>query len=449
MSSILNNKEIKDYSNFKVIIADTEYETFDEILKIKENFSFINLSSEFAVNFIIEYEKINLMVLSQNITNYRELIKKAERKKIKTIVLGENIPYPLKHERLLKILIDEYEKDISNKIGHKSFFSFSKFFGLSGLDKSNKKDPVKFMQDTNLKDDNCNEILDNLKNISQDENQDNKTDANLPQGNETITGEEGLGPSKNDFYKVEKIKDDETFNIKTIKQKIVTVFRAKGGVGSTTIAVFLAFIVNTIKTLIIDLNFNEGCSDLGYYLNTPKIPNLFSFLDNYNNEGFNRSIINVNQNIDIILPPANYEFSKKVDVKDIYCLTNFARKKYDLVIFDMPNQISEMCLGITDITDLLVLVSDLNLGSVGRLLEIVKKYIYEDLEKILIINKVNNSFNTGIDSIALKKHLNLQNYLCIPYFSDLDSQRVLTYSKFENLSGFKDLKNVALKIFTQ
>ena len=92
---ILNNKEIKDYSNFKVIIADTEYETFDEILKIKENFSFINLSSEFAVNFIIEYEKINLMVLSQNITNYRELIKKAERKKIKTIVLGENIPYPL------------------------------------------------------------------------------------------------------------------------------------------------------------------------------------------------------------------------------------------------------------------------------------------------------------------------------------------------------------------
>ena len=118
------------------------------------------------------------------------------------------------------------------------------------------------MQDTNLKDDNCNEILDNLKNISQDENQDNKTDANLPQGNETITGEEELGPSKNDFYKVEKIKDDETFNIKTIKQKIVTVFRAKGGVGSTTIAVFLAFIVNTIKTLIIDLNFNEGCSDL-------------------------------------------------------------------------------------------------------------------------------------------------------------------------------------------
>ena len=58
MSSILNNKEIKDYSNFKVIIADTEYETFDEILKIKENFSFINLSSEFAVNFIIEYEKL-------------------------------------------------------------------------------------------------------------------------------------------------------------------------------------------------------------------------------------------------------------------------------------------------------------------------------------------------------------------------------------------------------
>jgi len=457
MSNILNNKEKKDYSNFKVIIADTEYETFDEILKIKENFSFINLSSEFAVSFIIEYEKINLMILSQNIINYRELIKKAERKKIKTIVLGENIPYPLKHEKVLKILIDEYEKDIKNKIKRKSFFSFSKVFSLPSLDKDNKEVSAKLSnstEDANLEGTKHNEILDNTKSISQDanqdENKDNKIDINSPQSKGFIARKEEFNPSKKNFYTVKKIKDNnETFNIKTIKQKIVTIFRAKGGVGSTTIAFFLASIVSSIKTLIIDLNFNEGCSDLGYYLNTPKTPNLFSFLDNYNNEGFNRSIINVNQNIDIILPPANYEFSKKIDVKDIYCLTNFARKKYDLVIFDMPNQISEMCLGITDITDLLVLISDLNLGSIGRLLEIVKKYIYEDLEKILIINKVNNSFNTNIDIVTLKKCLNLQNCLCIPYFSDLDSQKVLTYSKFENLSGFKDLKNIALKIFTE
>ena len=63
---------------------------------------------------------------------------------------------------------------------------------------------------------------------------------------------------ENQYKNIEKVK--------AVKQKIITVFRAKGGVGTTTISYFMATLLKNIKTLIIDLNFNEGCSDLGLSL---------------------------------------------------------------------------------------------------------------------------------------------------------------------------------------
>ena len=51
-----NNLLNKFEGRLNVIVADVDWETFETVSQIKRDFNFINLSSEFAVNFILEYE---------------------------------------------------------------------------------------------------------------------------------------------------------------------------------------------------------------------------------------------------------------------------------------------------------------------------------------------------------------------------------------------------------
>jgi len=147
--------------------------------------------------------------------------------------------------------------------------------------------------------------------------------------------------------------------------------------------------------LFIDLNFNEGGGDISYYLNIPKTPNILNFLDGYSKESLDNAVIKFRNNLDILQSPPTFEQSKRVDLQDIYCLTDIAKKKYHLLIIDLPNQLNDMWLGVMDLSDLIILVSDTSIGSIGRLLKINNRYLYKGLEKLLVLNMCDdqNSFN--------------------------------------------------------
>lgn len=434
MSNILNNSnKQKDFSEFKIIFADTELEIFAEAEKIKKNFCFINLSSEYAVNFVMEYEKINILFISKNISNFESIIERAKSKKIKSFIIEKDLPKKFDYKNLEKIILKEFD---ANSINKKQIIKKQDIFKKiiesdKQIDKNNTKEEVDI---NNI----CEkEIALEKKSIKNKKlkiknNEKDYLTANVVNEREN---------KKKDQYKsIEKVK--------TVKQKIITVFRAKGGVGSTTISFFIATLLNNIKTLIIDLNFNEGCSDLGYYLNTPKTPNLTFFSDGYDKNSLQNCLISISNNVDIILPPPSHEVSKNIDLKEIYTLVELARKKYDLMIFDLPNKINEFYLGITDISDTLLIISDESMGSLGRITEIVKKYIYDGLKKVFVINKVKNSSNINKNIEIIKKYLELDYFLLIPYLKELDSHLDLKKAYFENLEGFNNLKDTALKILT-
>ncbi|MCL6087107.1 MAG: AAA family ATPase, partial [Actinobacteria bacterium] len=245
-----------------------------------------------------------------------------------------------------------------------------------------------------------------------------------------------------------KLKNVE-YQIKTIRQKIIAVTKAKGGVGATVISIFLGLMFKELKTLLIDLNFNEGGSDFGYYLDIPKTPNLMVFTEGYDKNAFSNSVYNIIDNLDIIQSPPTYMQSKEIDLKDIYNLTDIARKKYDLIIFDLPNYINEFYLGIVDLADLLIMVSDCTTGSIGRLLNINSKYIYNELEKILIINKYNkfNSLKISIDS--LKDYFNLKNITTLKEMDILNCKSDFKLFNFNNIDDFRNLSNIATEILTK
>ena len=54
----------KEIESLKVIIADTDLKTFEELKALSDQYNTVFLSSDFAVNFILEYEKIDAVLIS-------------------------------------------------------------------------------------------------------------------------------------------------------------------------------------------------------------------------------------------------------------------------------------------------------------------------------------------------------------------------------------------------
>lgn len=113
------------------------------------------------------------------------------------------------------------------------------------------------------------------------------------------------------------------------RQKIVSVCRAKGGVGCSVVSLGLAYSLSReIKTLLIDLNLAEGGGDLSYYLNLPEYPHMGVFRDN-----LEQCSINVEPNFYVLQAPRHVtnEGEKVCRIIDL------AKQDFDAVVIDLPN----------------------------------------------------------------------------------------------------------------
>ncbi len=606
--------------NFNVIIADTDWETFEALSGIRENYNFLNLSSEFAVNFILDYEKIDVIIISLKIGGLEAIEKKAERKKTKVYLLGKDLKCPVDREEVLRTLKKEYDEKIIQRQpgqGGQIMASFKKLFKFmptestrpdkpAGNRQTNKKivdkriafnkpadkntsnsGPVNIKhgkkQDKKSQfyndfwkevateaDENCldseevkkpgqnmheygkneyrkdkewtpkleqtlegkvenNEFpgfdLQDNKKYAADKNFENNgskikgfdhisVDNSFKQGQETnnpdinssetdnpkitnpytknphtnnsdATNSYITNPDTNDAYtnnldsdsqyaddlytinskinnphtndsyfndpygaafeKNSRLEEKEnlmqmTGKVITIKQKIMVFVKAKGGVGSTFLSLYLAHEFRKLKTLLIDLNFSEGGSDIGYYLGMPKSPNMMLFTEGYNRASMDNSVISFKGHFDILQSPPSYDLTKKLDMQDIYSIVDVAKKKYHLLIFDLPNQVDDIFFGVLDMADIAILVSDYTPGSIGRLASINKRFIYNDMEKILVLNKNKNN-----NSHSFIKN-NISEFFSLKEIVNIDENSMLSgksdfwgcdFSNFKEMLGFK------------
>ena len=353
--------------NFYVIIADTEWQTFEALSDIRENYNFMNLSSEFAVNFILDYEKIDIIIISRKIGGLEAIAKKAERKKTKVYVLGKDLSYPVDREEVFSLLKREYDEKILLKqtdSNRRIMPSFGRIFRLKPKD-STGPGKLSGKVPANKKYTDIKHAEKKHANIKPDKKQDKKSqfyndfwkDLGLEANDNYLDSEEIKKPDHNmheygknnarsskqdltvnierekeefldfDLHNSKKYMADGNFEsddykindfdnsrpessfirsldvnnsgkklqagkneslipmpgkVITIKQKIMVFVKAKGGVGSTFLSLYLAYEFRKLKTLLIDLNFSEGGSDIGYYLGMPKTPNMVIFTEGYN-----------------------------------------------------------------------------------------------------------------------------------------------------------------------
>jgi MinD-like ATPase involved in chromosome partitioning or flagellar assembly len=455
INTISKDKTNRNISSFNIILADRDNDTFRRIQNLTNRFNFINLSSCFAVNFILEYEKIDLVIISKKISDLSNIIKRANRKKINVYILGRDVGYPINEKEIENLILKEIEKSTANERNKRFNLRayFSNFLNLkkstkvilkgkyknSGESDRNKDRAEKEASEKHKEKVYSAEDCNNGSNKKEKENEDKEDSKGLKLDKKVKSQDENVS-KENETTEIRKIK--------TLKQKIIVILKAKGGVGSTTISIFLSSVFNKIKTLLVDLNFSEGGGDISYYLSIPASPNILNFVDGYNRSSLDNSIIKINENLDVLQSPPTYDLSKKIDLQDIYCLADIAKKKYHMIIIDLPNKLDDLYLGVIDLADLLIMVSDNTAGSMGRLVRINDRFLCSDVEKVLIINKYDRLDNLNFFKNQIKHFFHLKNLIFLDENEMLRNKSEFLNFSFSNLKSFNYLAEKIFNLLT-
>ncbi|MGB9804251.1 MAG: AAA family ATPase [Desulfofundulus sp.] len=161
------------------------------------------------------------------------------------------------------------------------------------------------------------------------------------------------------------------------RQKIISVGRAKGGVGCTVVALGLAYLLSKkVRTLLIDLNFSEGGSDLSYYLNLPEYPHMGMF-----HGDLEQCVVHLEPNFSVLQAPRHASSEKR----EIGELINLARQDYDAVVMDLPNSQDGLVREAMQHSTTLVLVTGGLESELVRLAAIAGRYQRKEI--IVVANR--------------------------------------------------------------
>ncbi len=172
---------------------------------------------------------------------------------------------------------------------------------------------------------------------------------------------------------------------------VVTVMGASGGVGKTTIATNLAasFAEFGLKTCIVDLSLQFG--DVGLFTNIKPTFTIYDLL--INNANFNPNmnlfIEHVNPNLFVLPAPVLPEQADYITRSMIVTLIKGLSLYFDVVVFDTPSIINDLCLELFQMSQQIVLITTKDLGSLKNTklaIDILTKLKVNDKIK-LVLNK--------------------------------------------------------------
>lgn len=177
--------------------------------------------------------------------------------------------------------------------------------------------------------------------------------------------------------------------------KVYTVTSVKGGTGKTTFALNLAATFSKLnyKTLIIDLDVYSG--DVALSLNATTDKNLFTVIDDMNNNRFtfiDNYVSKYNNNIDVLAAPVDPRLASKINLNYISVLLRKAKMKYQVIIIDTNNMLSEINLMAYDYSDYILYVANNSPADLKNLKTILS--IHKDMEQEnykVILNEANNN----------------------------------------------------------
>ena len=182
-------------------------------------------------------------------------------------------------------------------------------------------------------------------------------------------------------------------NITVVGQEVISVWGAQGGAGRTTLALLLAEALSDFDVLLVDLCFKEGPGDVNALLELPITPHIGRLMDNRQDrrKGFADSLIKPKTSrFAVIQPPPTIDQAENVSPDDIIELIDQARRMFQIVILDLPDDLSPVTLEAVDMSTSVLMVTTNHSGSMARL-ESLKSFIRKDIMKLLVLNRFDGS----------------------------------------------------------
>lgn len=190
------------------------------------------------------------------------------------------------------------------------------------------------------------------------------------------------------------------------KNKTITFFSTKGGVGKTVIAANVAVALaqnKALKVLFLDLDLQFG--DGAVFLNTvPK-----RTIADIDTEEDPKTCVAVHSSgLDFIAGAMGPEEAEKVQLETVKRVIAYAKETYDFVIIDTQNQFGDVSLLALDEAEEIWLVVSLDLPTIKD-----SKLCLELMSKLGFINKVKIILNRSGADVGLENH-EIQGMLGMP-----------------------------------
>jgi MinD-like ATPase involved in chromosome partitioning or flagellar assembly len=136
------------------------------------------------------------------------------------------------------------------------------------------------------------------------------------------------------------------------RQRIISVWRGRGGVGCTSIALHLAYVLEQMMSvLLVDLNAMAAGSDVGYYLRLSEYPNIETISKQ---KTLSSAVIQADTGLWVLLPPLANDIEKGT----VKHLAIEARNDFDAIIFDLPNTDVDCVAEAVSCSHVLVMVTN-------------------------------------------------------------------------------------------
>jgi pilus assembly protein CpaE len=183
-----------------------------------------------------------------------------------------------------------------------------------------------------------------------------------------------------------------------MRQRVVTVFSGKGGVGRSVIALNLAILLRQMtgeRVALVDANLQSG--DIHILLGTTASSSLDDLLEA---ESLDAQIINQvmathDSGLQVLRAPSQAESAELYNAEQIKRIFSELRENFDYLIVDMSPSYSDVNLTLLEMADQILLVTTLeitSLNKVTRFFEVAERLGFPEQKILLVCNRVESYY---------------------------------------------------------
>jgi len=213
------------------------------------------------------------------------------------------------------------------------------------------------------------------------------------------------------IHHLESRKNREKTPTLSSKPKVLSVYSPKGGIGTSTIAVNLAVMMQQLtgkKVVLLDLDLQS--SDIGVMLDLKLNKTISDIVQNIGYldlDLLNEYLYKHSSGIDVLLAPPEPQYAELIKPEYTEKVLKLLKQQYDFIVIDTSCILDAFNIAIMNMSDEILMLLALELTTVRR----VKK-ISQLLKDLGVSNNIRYVLNRSSDEIGLnrrevEKHLNI------------------------------------------